>query len=142
MQYDVVLASLASPRLSREAASGLRNRYGEFRTALASRFSAALVHGGDFVVSAMGDSTLAGADNCYFDSWINVLQRQLQPLLRSANINLIVRNSGHNGGGASNPQLACAHGITGADSADFLLSSFSPGMDIILEIANGGSLAH
>ena len=56
--------------------------YDAFMSALSARFAAAFVRGGTFTVGALGDSTLAGADNCYFDNWLSTLERQLKPLFK------------------------------------------------------------
>jgi hypothetical protein len=34
--------------------------------ALSKRFAASFIRGGEFVVAGLGDSTMAGADNCYY----------------------------------------------------------------------------
>ena len=83
--------------------------------AMTKKFAAAFVHGGRFVIGSVGDSTLAGADNCYFDAWTNGLRRQLYPLFGAGFVELEVRNGGHNGGLPTDPQLACIKSIAGAD---------------------------
>jgi len=60
--------------------------YDAFMSALSARFAAAFVRGGTFTVGALGDSTLAGADNCYFDNWLSTLERQLKPLFKVSTI--------------------------------------------------------
>jgi hypothetical protein len=67
-------------------------------TALARRFAASLIRGGSFVLAGNGDSTMAGADNCYYDNFLSVIERQLKPLLASAKVDFSIRNCGHNGG--------------------------------------------
>ena len=84
-------------------------------TAMTKKFAAAFVHGGPFVIGSVGDSTLAGADNCYFDAWTNGLQRQLTPLFGAGHVQLDVRNGGHNGGLPTDYQLACIRSIAGPD---------------------------
>lgn len=96
--------------------------YRQVLKAIAKRFAAAMVHGGDFIVGTIGDSTVAGADNCFFDAWPNGIERQLKPFFGAAKVNFIVRNGGHNGGFKMAPQLACASSIVGAD-ADILVQS-------------------
>ena len=49
-------------------------------------------------LQAMGDSTVAGQDNCAFDSWPRGLARHLVPMFAAAGVNVTVRNVGHNGG--------------------------------------------
>ena len=46
-------------------------------------------------MGALGDSTLAGADNCFFDNWLSTLERQLKPLFKAANVDFVrdVRSS-------------------------------------------------
>lgn len=96
--------------------------YAELIHALSQKFAAGLVHGGGFVIGTMGDSTVAGQDNCAFDAWPYGVERQLTPLLLAAGVNLTVRNVGHNGGWATNPQLTCSGNLVGND-ADLVIYS-------------------
>ena len=52
------------------------------------------MHGGEFLVGATGDSTVAGADNCFFDAWTNHICRQMGPLMAAAKINMTCINGG------------------------------------------------
>ena len=60
--------------------------------ALAAVFARAMVakDRDAFVIGILGDSTAAGADNCFFDSWGEQLRRQLGPLLLAAGLRLEV----------------------------------------------------
>jgi len=98
--------------------------YHDMMNALARRFAAALVRGGTFVVAGNGDSTMAGADNCYFDAFLPVLERQLKPLFAAARVDFQVRNCGHNGGFNSQEQLTCAGTMMGIQDADIVIISF------------------
>eukprot|EP00040_Diaphanoeca_grandis_P033231 m.203105 g.203105 ORF g.203105 m.203105 type:complete len:807 (-) comp32845_c8_seq2:31-2451(-) len=90
---------------------------------LADRLAARLVRGGDFVIGGIGDSTQAGADNCFFDGWMNSFERQLHPYLAAANVELVIRNGAHNGGHGTTEQLHCAKSIVGADTDVLMLSA-------------------
>eukprot|EP00040_Diaphanoeca_grandis_P021297 m.113431 g.113431 ORF g.113431 m.113431 type:complete len:823 (+) comp28270_c0_seq1:137-2605(+) len=96
--------------------------YSESISTMADRFAGAFIHGGTIVVGVLGDSTAAGMDNCFFDAWSNGLWRQLRPLFQAAKVDFEVRDGGHNGGKKTNPQIACAKSIAGAD-ADFIILS-------------------
>ena len=63
--------------------------------ALSVPFARAMVHGDrPFVIGVLGDSTAAGADNCYYDAWPRQLERLLAPLVAAAGgLKLEVRNT-------------------------------------------------
>jgi len=83
--------------------------------ALAAAFARAIVADDcdTFVIGIIGDSTAAGADNCYFDSWGEQLKRTLMPLFSAAGLRLEVRNAAHNGGFHPSIQMACATALFG-----------------------------
>jgi len=93
--------------------------------ALSRPFARAMVHGDrPFVIGVLGDSTAAGADNCYYDSWPRQLERLLKPLFAAAGgLVLEVRNTAHNGGYTPDAQMPCALAMLGAD-ADLVIASW------------------
>jgi hypothetical protein len=103
--------------------SPLDAEYGPFIDALAARFAAAFLRGEQLVIGSVGDSTLAGADNCYYDNWISTLERQLKPLFAAGKVALSTRNCGHNGGFGAFDQLVCAESMVGED-VDIVLAHF------------------
>ena len=44
------------------------------------------MNGGGIVVGVLGDSTAAGMDNCFYDTYSEGLMRQLKPLFQAANV--------------------------------------------------------
>jgi hypothetical protein len=87
--------------------------YAPFIESLANRFAAAFIRGESIVVGAIGDSTLAGADNCYYDNWLSTLERQLKPFFAAGMVDFTTRNVGHNGGFKSLGQVSCVKGLLG-----------------------------
>eukprot|EP00038_Savillea_parva_P008088 m.174622 g.174622 ORF g.174622 m.174622 type:complete len:941 (-) comp13858_c0_seq1:141-2963(-) len=98
--------------------------YPDMMEALARRFAAAFLRGGQFTVAGNGDSTMAGADNCYYDSFLITLERQMRPVFAAANVNFTIRNCGHNGGFNSLEQLTCAGTMLGMEDADLAIISY------------------
>eukprot|EP00038_Savillea_parva_P009584 m.184527 g.184527 ORF g.184527 m.184527 type:complete len:871 (+) comp16164_c0_seq1:95-2707(+) len=90
--------------------------YESYIDALAKRFAALFVRGDPLIIAAAGDSTLAGADNCFYDNWLLTLERQLKPLFAAAGVQVQTRNCGHNGGFGAFDQLACAEAMLGEDA--------------------------
>jgi hypothetical protein len=66
----------------------------------------------------------SGADNCYYDCFLRVLERQLAPLFAAAKIDFKTRNCGHNGGYNSLEQMTCAGSMGGIDTADLSIVHF------------------
>lgn len=84
---------------------------------LANKFARAFVHGGKFVIGVMGSSVAAGHDNCNYDSYEKQLERFLQPVLKTANVNFEVRNAGEGGGcgDSMHNQVWCVRHTLGDD---------------------------
>lgn len=97
-------------------------QYTAFIDALAKRFAAAFINSESLVFAGIGDSTMAGADNCYYDNWLSTLERQLKPLFAVGGVPMSIRNCAHNGGFATFNQMVCAEAMVGED-ADFVLLS-------------------
>lgn len=89
---------------------------------IANKFATAFVHGKNVTVGVLGDSTAAGADNCYWDAWPRSLERQLRPFFTAAKSNIVVRDAAHNGGYAMAPQIVCAEPLVGSD-VEFMIQS-------------------
>jgi hypothetical protein len=99
-----------------------------FIDAISDRFARKLVHGGRFVIGGIGDSTMAGAGNCHYDTFMRSMERQLSPFFTAVGLKLEVRNAGHNGFcqkvySSSHHMTNCAGSLLGED-LDILLIGF------------------